>query len=111
MAKQVQAFIANDGTVFLDKAKCDAYEASSIRGSKLRDLADTIVVEIDNDRETLRGLIPLLVSHADDFIAALTVKPEVRRGRKPKSEAVAPVSPGQAAEPANEVISTVAAVA
>lgn len=111
MTKQVQAFVANDGTIFLSKAECDAYEARAIRSSKLVELADTLAITDDVTAQALGTTIPLLLSHADKFIAALTVKPETRRSHKAKTKSTLSVAPAAQLEVTNEATGSPAVVA
>ena len=90
MAKKIKAFVANDGMVFLSEVECDAYDARKTRTARINELINTLA---DNgaNADDLRLVTPILVEHADDFISALVIVPEVRRYHKTKPE----VSSGQ----------------
>ena len=91
MAKKIKAFVAKDGMVFLNEAECDAYDARKTRTTRINELINKLADNGAHADDLVRLVTPILVEHADDFITALTIVPEVRRGRKPKSEAASVV--------------------
>ena len=79
MASKITAYKSYDGTLFTSQKEATAHEISKIRGENIA----ALTCDMDDEDNWFKDW---LHDHADDIIAALTVKLDTRT-RKPKAAA------------------------
>ena len=90
MAKRINAYRADDGSIFDTAEACEAYELNILRTASVEKFIENSGLHASVYIRTEDGgqvaLSEFLMENADDLVKALSVRPSGIRGPKPRGE-------------------------